>query len=298
MAPEEFKVDMGSHGSFTKISHNKPYDTISPLRPELSSKGKNVIVTGGGTGIGKAIAMAFAQSGAASVSIFGRREDRLISTSKEITGAVTGNTRVLYRVTDLVDSSSTQASFKSIAAEVGKLDILVSNAGVLGEIGHVTSVNVENVMKAYNLNVRSAFNAVQAFVPLAGNDPVIISTSTAAIHIAPIPMAVAYTASKMAVYKTFEYLAAENPELHIVQIQPGVVATEINQGMPDVDRDRPELPGGFCVWLASPEARFLKNKFVWSNWDVDELKSRAEEIQNSNLLTMALQLGPPQSQVN
>lgn len=315
---EEFKVDIGSYGSFTKISYDQPYPTISPLRPELSSKGKNVIVTGGGTGIGKAIAIAFAQSGAASVSIVGRREDRLILASKEITSAARGDTRVLYRVTDLTDSSSTEASFKSIAAEVGKINILISNAGVLGEIGPVASVNVDSVMKAFDLNVRSAFNAVQAFVPLAGNEPVIISTSTAAIHISPIPGAIAYTASKLAAYKTFEYLAAENPELHIVQIQPGVIATEINEWMPEHERNRDrreycprkgekgrqkvtnnhstaELPGGFCVWLASPEARFLKNKFVWSNWDVDELKRRAEEIQNSNLLTMPLQMGLPQS---
>jgi hypothetical protein len=42
------------------------------------------------------------------------------------------------------------------------------------------------------------------------------------------------------------------------------------------------------VWLASPEARFLNGKFVWVNWDIDELKARADEIQNSSLLTLAL----------
>lgn len=48
------------------------------------------------------------------------------------------------------------------------------------------------------------------------------------------------------------------------------------------------LPGQFYVWLCSEEAKFLKNKFVWANWDVDELIARAEEIQNSNLLTIGL----------
>lgn len=93
-------------------------------------------------------------------------------------------------------------------------------------------------MGAFDLNVRSAINAVQASVPLAGNEPVIVSISTAAIHIAPISQAVAYTASKLASYKVFEYLAAEDPELHIVRIQPGLIATEIDQDMVDVDRDR------------------------------------------------------------
>lgn len=45
------------------------------------------------------------------------------------------------------------------------------------------------------------------------------------------------------------------------------------------------LPGHFCVWLVSPEARFLKSKFVWANWDVQELMDRAKEIETSHLLT-------------
>lgn len=50
--------------SFTKTYHNKPYDLISPSRPELSASGKNVVITGGGTGVGKSIALSFAQAGA------------------------------------------------------------------------------------------------------------------------------------------------------------------------------------------------------------------------------------------
>lgn len=49
-----------------------------------------------------------------------------------------------------------------------------------------------------------------------------------------------------------------------------------------------ELPGHFCVWLASAEAKFLKGKFVWANWDVPELLRRAEEIRDSRLLTIGL----------
>jgi hypothetical protein len=42
------------------------------------------------------------------------------------------------------------------------------------------------------------------------------------------------------------------------------------------------------VWLASSEAAFLKGKYVWANWDVEELKAVAEEIASSELLTMQL----------
>lgn len=43
--------------------------------------------------------------------------------------------------------------------------------------------------------------------------------------------------------------------------------------------DLVSLPASFMVWLASPEAIFLKSKFLWTNWDVDELMERAAEIE-------------------
>lgn len=49
-----------------------------------------------------------------------------------------------------------------------------------------------------------------------------------------------------------------------------------------------ELPAHFLVWIASHEAAFLRNKFVWANWDVEELKARAEEIETSSLLRVSL----------
>lgn len=48
------------------------------------------------------------------------------------------------------------------------------------------------------------------------------------------------------------------------------------------------LPAHFNVWIASPEAEFLKGKFVWANWDVGELKSLAKEIKESMLLRIHL----------
>lgn len=48
------------------------------------------------------------------------------------------------------------------------------------------------------------------------------------------------------------------------------------------------LPGDFCVWLASPEAKFLKGKYLWANWDVDQMMERAKDIQESLLLNITL----------
>ncbi len=49
-----------------------------------------------------------------------------------------------------------------------------------------------------------------------------------------------------------------------------------------------DLPAWFAVWLASPEAAFLNGKYVWSNWDVDELKAMAPEIESSDRFTHGL----------
>ncbi len=46
-----------------------------------------------------------------------------------------------------------------------------------------------------------------------------------------------------------------------------------------------ELPAHLAVWLASPEASFLRGKFVWTNWDVDNLKEKVKEIQESPIMT-------------
>ena len=48
------------------------------------------------------------------------------------------------------------------------------------------------------------------------------------------------------------------------------------------------LPASFNLWLSTPEARFLKGKFLWCNWDIDDLKSRAEEIRLGRLLNIDL----------
>ena len=49
------------------------------------------------------------------------------------------------------------------------------------------------------------------------------------------------------------------------------------------------IAGAFCVWISSPEAAFLKGRFVWAQWDVEEMKARKQEIlDNPNLLSLSL----------
>lgn len=213
--------------SFTKEWHTKPYPDISPSRSNLSAAGKNVVITGGGTGIGKAVAIAFAQAGANSVSILGRRLDRLKSSATAISAAAQSNTQVLYRIADLTDRAQVEDALQGITSAVGKVDIFVNNAGSLPPLEPVAVYNTTAFMRAFELNVLTSLNAIQAFIPLAGADPILLNISTNLAHIQPMPSMPAYAASKAAQLKMVEHFAVENPELHVVSLQPGVIATEI-----------------------------------------------------------------------
>ncbi|KAI1624597.1 hypothetical protein EDD37DRAFT_562948 [Exophiala viscosa] len=256
---------MKSFVSFTEAWHNRPYSAISPTRPEVSAAGKNVVITGGGTGIGQAAAIAFAQAGAKSVSIIGRRVDRLQTAGAAIAKA-NPSTHVVLQTGDVADRTSIEAALGAIVAKIdGKIDIFLNNAGILPKEGTVIDYPESEVRRSFEINLLGSFNSLQAFTPLAAPGAKLLNTGSSIGHWSPLPEVPgvwAYAATKAAALKMIEYYASENPKVH--------------------------LPAHFLVWIASDEAAFLRNKFVWANWDVEELKARAEEIQTSSLLRVAL----------
>ena len=225
--------------SFTKTYHHKPYPYISPTRPELSAAGKNVVITGGGTGIGKAIATAFAQANAASVSIIGRRLNRLEEAARDISAAAASpSIRVVTAQGDLSERESAAKAVAEIAAQVGKIDVFVSCAGIFSMPGPVAGYDGEEFRRGWEVNFMGAFNAVQAFMVHAAPGAKLVNVSSGIAHIAPMyPGAWAYAAVKASIVKMIDFLAAENPHLHVVHIQPGVIATELNEGFQDTSDD-------------------------------------------------------------
>ncbi|KAK3315540.1 oxidoreductase [Apodospora peruviana] len=277
---------------FTKKWHNVPYPFISPTRPELSAAGRNVVVTGGGTGIGNAIAVAFAQAGAKSVSILGRRLDRLQSGAATISAvAASSATQVFYEQADLFSRDETARALRSIVVKVGgTIDVMVSNAGPVmsDSFPTISEATDEQLEFAFRGLVMTAAHAIQAFLPLASPEAVLLSTNTCFAHWPAVAGGFGlYSLNRAAVLKLTDYVQAENPGLRVVSIQPGWVATEAN-GYQTEATDAADLPGQFYVWLASQEAGFLKGKFVWSNWDAEELVERAEEIKSTTVLTTGL----------
>lgn len=181
------------------------------------------------------------------------------------------------------------------------IDILVTNAAD-GNMGKATLEYDHNaVQAAFGMNVAGNLNLVRAFLapempaipltPFGGaakdlgdavapkHEKVVIDVSTAAIHV-QIPGQALYSASKLAFTHILTHLQTEldglpGDPVRIVSFQPGLLLSPgvrrggLKEG--DLPFDDESLPGGFAVWLASPAAAFLKGRFVWSRWDVDEL---------------------------
>ncbi|CAJ2505221.1 Uu.00g126150.m01.CDS01 [Anthostomella pinea] len=276
--------------SLTKRWHSESYEAISPLRPELSVKGKTVAVSGGGTGIGASIARAFAAGGSTNIAIMSRTQKKLLATKHAIEGEFPG-TEVLAVTADITNASQINDAFAKISQAFGEIHVFICNAAFMPKPQAVLDpdLDMQEWSTAINTNVLGAMNSVRGFVPHAAKGAHVLHISTCIGHIPPIEVgSAAYAATKAAATKMFDYVAYENPGLHVVNIQPGLHETDMSRKNNHGGMDHIDLPGHFCVWLVSPEAKFLKSKYVWVNWDVDELKARKEEILTTDLLDTKL----------
>ncbi|KAF1841631.1 NAD(P)-binding protein [Cucurbitaria berberidis CBS 394.84] len=242
--------------------HTKPYAAIDVSRPEVSAAGKH-----------------FAKAGSLKIAITGRRQQILDEAQKKIESAYP-KTTVLTLQGDVADRAAVTTAFKKTLKTFGPIDVLVSNAGYMPgyePIGGETSPD-------------------EWWSTFETNDAVVINLTSAAVN-AVLPGQSAYTSSKIAVTRLFESFQAENPQFRVVNVAPGVVLTSMHQktvshfdkeGWPQLPLDDIELPASYMVWASSPEAHSIKGKFVWANWDVDELKRVLEESENKQLLRLAV----------
>jgi NAD(P)-dependent dehydrogenase (short-subunit alcohol dehydrogenase family) len=217
--------------SLTKIWHCASYPAISPSRPELSAKGKNIVITGGGSGIGASIAKAFAAGGSTHIAIMSRTESNLLMTKHLIEEKFLG-TKVLAVTADITDASQVDDAFAKISQAFGKIDVFVCNSAFLPVPRPIFSpdFDIQDWWTTFNTNVLGTLNSVRAFVRHATESAQILHISTAIAHIPPLePGISAYAASKLAATKLFDYIALENPEIHIVNIHPGLVESRMSR---------------------------------------------------------------------
>ena len=118
--------------------------------------GRVVLITGGGTGIGKEIARAFAEQGDR-VIICGRTPAALDAVAQELNAEL--GDRVETRVCDVSDREAVRAMVDGIAGPYGRIDVLVNNAGIYGPIGLAHDNDVDHWLQTVQINLVGPFLA-------------------------------------------------------------------------------------------------------------------------------------------
>lgn len=237
----------------------------------FSLKGKSAVITGGGSGIGKAISLCFAKQGAA-VHIIELNADGASETVQEIKAA--GGSAVAYGC-DVSRQDQVLETFNQIAS----VDILVNNAGV-AHIGKADTTSEEDFVKVFNVNVKGAYNCLYAAIPLlkkAGGGVILNMASIAAV--VGITDRFAYSMSKGAIYAMTLSVARDYMADHIRcnSISPARVHTpfvdgfiaknyagqeeeifeKLSKSQPMGRMGKPEEVANLALYLCSDESGFI-----------------------------------------
>lgn len=197
----------------------------------MDLNGKGALITGGGTGVGRAVAIALAGEGCR-VAICGRREDKL----RETAALWDASPPILLRATDVGDRASVEGLFDWAAEELGPIDILVNSAGM--NIRHRTMAEIDPADwdRVLQVNATGAFNCIHAVLPQMREreDGVIINISSLSGKRAALLGGVAYNASKFAMSALGTSVRAEVSQsgIRVSNIYPGEINTPILDDRP------------------------------------------------------------------
>ena len=166
----------------------------------MNLQGKVALITGGGTGIGRAIAYRMAKEGA-SVVIIGRRAEKLQESAASHPG-------ISYMIADVLKSADISQLLDDIDKRFGRLDIVVNNAGI-APITPIEGINMADYDRTFALNVRAVIDVTSQSIPYLKKSKGNIVNITSGLVTNPMPMNCVYTASKAAVLSMTETWAKE-----------------------------------------------------------------------------------------
>lgn len=230
--------------------------------PDFRLDGKVALVTGGNSGIGRAIAIAFAEHGAR-VAIAARNEERNEAVAAELGGGARA-----YAV-DVGDADAVATLVDRIFEDFGSLDVVVNNAG-MGHVAPAPEHPLDAWRRVLDVNLTSALVASQRFAQRAERGKIINIVSEYATFGGP--MLASYTASKHGLAGLTKTLAIDlAPNFQVNAIQPGWIETPMTAGVknfPEMEAEilrrtpmgrwgRPEDHGGAAVFLASQASGFI-----------------------------------------
>jgi len=235
-------------------------------------EGKTALVTGAGSGIGKAIALTFAREGA-TVMLAGRRAEPLDAVKQEVE-ALGGTAHV--RPADVAVQAQAQALVDAAKAELGRIDVLVNNAGKTFD-GLILRMKWDGLDEALAINLKSVFYmcAAAGKVMLAQKGGAIVNVSSVVALTGNAGQS-AYVAAKAGVISLTKSLAQEfsSRGIRVNAIAPGFIDTQMTQALPDAVKQTylgriplgrfgsPDDVAGVAAFLASDAAAYLTGQVL------------------------------------
>jgi NAD(P)-dependent dehydrogenase (short-subunit alcohol dehydrogenase family) len=266
------------------------------------------LITGGGRGLGRAFAIALAQHGV-KVAITGRTEAEIQATAQAITES---GGRAIAIAGDVTDRPTVEHTVARTEAELGPIDLLINNAGMLQALGVVADIDADDWWREVEVNLRGPLLFAKAVLPgmIVRRRGRIINVASGA-GLQAIATGSAYCVSKSALIRLSETIALETGAYGIATfaIHPGTVRTPMNAYLHDaeaVGRSAPEVqkwfrqlyaegkdtpierPVELVLTLASGRADALSGCFLDVHNDIDALIADAEAIQRGERLRMRL----------
>lgn len=213
--------------------------------------GKVVAITGASSGIGEATARLLAEHGAA-VVLGARRAERLDELARDIRDR---GGRAISCVTDVTQPEDLERLVGQAVAEFGRLDVLVSNAGI-SKIGPVSDLDVDGWSAMIDVNLRGVLHGIAAALPVfrrQGHGHLVTTVSTSGLKI--VPTQAVYAATKNAVRTLLEGLRQESTDgvLRTTAVSPGVVRTELADSI-DNPQVREQIRRNMDEFAIAPEA--------------------------------------------
>lgn len=208
--------------------------------------GKVALVTGAGSGIGKAAALALGREGA-SVVVMSRTKEEIDKTAAEIEKA---GGKALAVAADTTDDAAMKGLVAQTVEKFGRLDIVVANAGINGVWAPIDELEPDEWDKTITVNLRGTYLTIHHAVPELekdGGGAIVIVSSINGTRAFGTPGATAYSATKAAQVAMAQQLALElgQRNIRVNAVCPGAIESEISDNTEQRNKEKSEVPVEF-----------------------------------------------------